>query len=178
MFLPYRLIAIDLDGTLLDPQHRISPANEAAVAACVAGGARVRVLDVRWRLDRPGGRDEYLAAHVPGAVYVDLERDLARHGTPDEGRHPIPATAALQDAARRWGLDDGDTVVVYDDWNSVSAASSRASNRADVRPAALKTWPAGMPGPDSASDSPTPSSALAGWSSVGTRISKVAESFG
>ncbi|NWF81548.1 MAG: HAD hydrolase family protein [Chloroflexi bacterium] len=39
--MPYRLIAIDLDGTLCDPGHRLSPASAAAIAACVAHGARV-----------------------------------------------------------------------------------------------------------------------------------------
>ena len=71
----------------------------------------VHVLDVRYRLDRPDGSAEHLEGHIPGAVYVDLETELSRHGRPDEGRHPLPPTAALQDAARRSGLDDDDTVV-------------------------------------------------------------------
>lgn len=45
--LPFRLIALDLDGTLLDSRHRISPANAACVAACVAGGARVVIATGR-----------------------------------------------------------------------------------------------------------------------------------
>jgi Cof subfamily protein (haloacid dehalogenase superfamily) len=45
--LSFRLIAIDLDGTLLDSQHRVSPANAAAVAACVARGARVLIATGR-----------------------------------------------------------------------------------------------------------------------------------
>lgn len=85
-------------------------------------GAAVRLLDVRWRLDRPEGRPEYLRAHLPGAVYVDLEHELARRGEPAEGRHPLPAVDDLQRAARGWGLDDGDIVVAYDDNRSVPAA--------------------------------------------------------
>jgi len=85
-------------------------------------GERVRILDVRWRLDRPDGRPEYLAGHIPGAVYVDLDHELAEHGASTDGRHPLPSTAVLQAAARRWGLDDGDAVVVYDDLKSLSAA--------------------------------------------------------
>lgn len=93
-----------------------------ALASLIAQGASVRVLDVRWRLDRPDGRPEYLAGHIPGAVYVSLDDDLAAHGEPTQGRHPLPDVDALQAAARRWGIDDGDTVVVYDDLKSLSAA--------------------------------------------------------
>lgn len=91
---------------------------------------RLRVLDVRWRLSQPGGamppdgRAEYLEGHIPGAVYVDLETELSRHGRPDEGRHPLPTTARVQDAARRWGLNDGDVVITYDD--AGGSAASRA----------------------------------------------------
>ncbi len=85
-------------------------------------GAPVRVIDVRWRLDRPDGLAEYRDGHIPGAVYVPLDEELSRHGDPAEGRHPLPSTAHLQEAARRWGVDDGDTVVAYDDANGIAAA--------------------------------------------------------
>jgi len=82
----------------------------------------VRLLDVRWRLDLPEGRPAYLAGHLPGAVYVDLERELARPGHPEEGRHPLPTLADLERAARAWGMDAGDLVVAYDDNDGVAAA--------------------------------------------------------
>ncbi|MEZ3158999.1 sulfurtransferase [Microbacterium sp. BWT-B31] len=82
----------------------------------------VRVLDVRWRLDEPEGRPAYLDGHVPNAVYVDLEHELARRGDPGEGRHPLPTREQLEDAARRWGVNAGDQVVVYDDLQSIAAA--------------------------------------------------------
>jgi len=82
----------------------------------------VRVLDVRWQLGGPPGHAEYLAGHIPGAAYVDLETELAGHGDATDGRHPLPPRDAVQAAARRWGLGDGDTVVVYDDLGSMSAA--------------------------------------------------------
>ena len=85
-------------------------------------GPGIRLLDVRYRLDKPDGRDDYRAGHLPGAVYVDMDTELATHGAPSEGRHPLPSRATLQDAARRWGLHAGDAVVVYDDFRSVSAA--------------------------------------------------------
>lgn len=82
----------------------------------------VRVLDVRWRLDAPDGRPAFLEGHVPTAVYVSLDDELSRHGEPQDGRHPLPDVADLQAAARRWGVREGDTVVVYDDLSSTAAA--------------------------------------------------------
>ena len=93
-----------------------------ALGAALAGDRPVRLLDVRWRLDLPEGRPAYLAAHIPGAVYVDLERDLSRAGHPEEGRYPLPSLTDLQHAARRWGVDDGDLVVAYDDNDAVAAS--------------------------------------------------------
>ena len=119
-------------------------------AALAAGhfpdGGPVRVLDVRWRLDRPDGRPEYRTGHIPGAQYVDLDRELAGHGAPTEGRHPLPDVEALQESARRWGVDDGDTVVVYDDLRNLSSARAwwllRYAGVADVRllDGALRAW--------------------------------------
>ncbi|MGF3057072.1 sulfurtransferase [Microbacterium sp. YY-01] len=83
---------------------------------------RLRLLDVRWRLDIPEGRPDYIRGHLPGAVYVDLERELAQRSNPASGRHPVPATARLERAARGWGLRPGDIVVAYDDISGVAAA--------------------------------------------------------
>ncbi len=92
------------------------------LAALRASGAPVRLLDVRWRLDRPEGRPDYLDGHLPDAVYVDLENELSRRGEPDEGPHPLPSRAALQASARRWGIHPGDQIVAYDDLQGVAAA--------------------------------------------------------
>ncbi|WEK61296.1 MAG: sulfurtransferase [Candidatus Microbacterium colombiense] len=88
----------------------------------LTGGAPVRVLDVRWRLDKPDGHAEYASGHIPGAVYVPLHDELATHGEPSEGRHPLPSTERLQTAARRWGVNAGDVVVAYDDAKGLAAA--------------------------------------------------------
>ncbi|WP_460796887.1 sulfurtransferase [Microbacterium sp. GXF0217] len=85
-------------------------------------GPVVRVLDVRWRLDRPEGRPEYVRAHLPGAVYVDLEHELADRGQPERGRHPLPSVEHLQAAARGWGVNVSDIAVAYDDNRGVAAA--------------------------------------------------------
>lgn len=110
--------------------------------------APVRLLDVRWRLDRPDGREDYRAGHLPGAVYVDMDTQLATHGEPIDGRHPLPTIGTLQDAARSWGINAGDTVVVYDDLNNMSAARAwwllRWAGLTDVRllDGALGAWTA------------------------------------
>lgn len=92
------------------------------LAGRLDSGERVVVLDVRWKLGDPHGRAHHAARHVPGAVYVDLDTELAAPPSPSAGRHPLPEVADLQAAARRWGLRDGDAVVVYDDLGGMSAA--------------------------------------------------------
>ncbi|WP_454851779.1 sulfurtransferase [Promicromonospora soli] len=80
------------------------------------------VLDVRWALGMTDGHDQYRAGHIPGAVYVDLEAELAAHGSAAEGRHPLPSASAFRQAARRWGVSAGSRVVVYDSVGGTSAA--------------------------------------------------------
>lgn len=80
------------------------------------------LLDVRWALGDTHGHDHYLAGHIPGAVYVDLDHELSAPATPAGGRHPLPDLQALEAAARSWGLRRGAGVVVYDDVGGVSAA--------------------------------------------------------
>lgn len=104
------------------------------------------VLDVRWTLAVPNGRPAYREAHLPGAVYVDLDTQLAGHGAPTDGRHPLPDIADLQQHARRWGIDPGATVVVYDGGGNLAAARAwwllRYAGLADVRllDGALPAW--------------------------------------
>jgi thiosulfate/3-mercaptopyruvate sulfurtransferase len=74
----------------------------------------VRVADVRWYRDR-SGRDAYLAGHVPGAVWVDADRDLAAPATPEGGRHPLPEPERFAAAMAALGIGDRDAVVAYDD---------------------------------------------------------------
>ncbi len=93
-----------------------------ALAAWVQAGRRARILDVRWRLDETEGRPAYVAGHLPGAVYVDLERELTDPGHPERGAHPLPTPEALDAAIRSWGIDSGDVVIVYDDNDGVPAS--------------------------------------------------------
>lgn len=109
------------------------------------------VLDVRWRLTIAGGAQydghaDYLAGHIPGAVFVDLDAELAAHGSATEGRHPLPAPADVESAARRWGIDDDAAVVVYDGEGNLAAARAwwllRWAGLRDVRllDGALPAW--------------------------------------
>ena len=91
------------------------------LAGLLAAGRPVTLLDVRWRLGGPPGRELYAAGHIPGAVFVDLDRDLAAAPGPG-GRHPMPAAADFEEAMRRDGVRDDQPVVVYDDADSTAAA--------------------------------------------------------
>ncbi len=117
----------------------------AGLHELLATGARIHLLDVRWSLADPDGHAAYLRGHLPGAVWVDLEHELSRHGAPAEGRHPLPSHAVLQAAAHRWGLRDGEPVVVYDDAKGLGAARAwwmlrRAGVAVRVLDGGLAAW--------------------------------------
>lgn len=85
-------------------------------------GRRAVLLDVRWALGDPHGREHYLAAHLPGAEFVDLPTELAGPADPRHGRHPLPALEQFQASVRAWGVRTGDVVVAYDDSGNLAAA--------------------------------------------------------
>ena len=91
------------------------------LAAADGAGRPVHLLDVRWALDGSTGRDAYLAAHLPGAVYVDLDTELAAPARAGAGRHPLPAPEDFAASLRRVGVTEGSHVIVYDDTNSSPA---------------------------------------------------------
>ena len=79
------------------------------------------VLDVRWSLTGPPGRAGYDAGHVPGATFVDLDRDLA--GPPGVGgRHPLPDPQVFAAAMCAAGVRRDSEVVGYDERDATSAA--------------------------------------------------------
>jgi thiosulfate/3-mercaptopyruvate sulfurtransferase len=99
------------------------PLIAAAELAAAAGQANPPVvLDVRWRLGGPPGAESYRAGHIPGAVFADLDRDLAGPPGGPGGRHPLPTADAFQAAMRRAGISADRPVVVYDDADSTAAA--------------------------------------------------------
>ena len=126
---------------MTSPCRSSSPPTSSPAASTTSGPAvppsRTVVLDVRWTLAEPDGRPAFRAGHIPGAVYVDLDHELADHAATGQGRHPLPSEAAFTEAMRRWGLRDGDTVVVMDDLGNQSSARAwwllRHAGFADVR---------------------------------------------
>ena len=91
------------------------------LAAELAGPGAPTVLDCRWTLAGGADRDGYGKGHLPGAVFVDLDRDLA--APPGAGgRHPLPAPEAFQAAMRRAGVRHDRPVVAYDQGEPGGAA--------------------------------------------------------
>ncbi|GAA1487774.1 sulfurtransferase [Brachybacterium sacelli] len=86
-----------------------------------SASAPLHLLDVRWALDGSKGHGTYLAGHLPGAVYVDLDTELAAPARPEAGRHPLPAPADFAAALRRAGVTAGSRVVAYDDTTGAPA---------------------------------------------------------
>lgn len=82
----------------------------------------VVIADVRWRLGSEAGHNEYLAGHLPGAVYVDLDKMLSGTPSPERGRHPLPAPDDFAYHLRALGIDDDSAVVAYDDAGGTAAA--------------------------------------------------------
>ncbi len=84
----------------------------------------LRIVDVRWYLfdkDKTG-QSEYRRGHIPGAVFVDLETALAKHGVSGPGRHPIPDAQVFAEAMSNIGIDAHTHVVAYDDRGGASCA--------------------------------------------------------
>jgi thiosulfate/3-mercaptopyruvate sulfurtransferase len=102
-----------------DPVRPVITVSE--LARVLAGEPPPVLLDVRWRLTGPPGIEAYRRGHLPGAVFVDLDRDLAGPPGP-RGRHPLPSAEAFTAAMRRAGVDGGRPVVAYDAADSTAAA--------------------------------------------------------
>ena len=93
----------------------------AALAGELASEQAPALLDVRWRLGGPPGLDSYREGHLPGAVFTDLDRDLAAPPGP-AGRRPLPDPAVFTGAMRAAGVSQDRPVVVYDDRDATAAA--------------------------------------------------------
>ena len=78
------------------------------------------ILDVRWSLTGPSGVTDYRKGHIPGAHFVDLDRELS--APPGPGRHPLPDAASFAAAMRRHGVSRSRLVVAYDAATSTSSA--------------------------------------------------------
>lgn len=109
------------------------------------------VADVRWSLGGPPGKPDFVASHIPGAVWIDLEAQLA--SPPGVGgRHPLPRIDVFQQAMRDIGVCADSLVVVYDAATSQAAArlwwllSDAGHHQVSVLNGGLAAWiAAGLP---------------------------------
>jgi thiosulfate/3-mercaptopyruvate sulfurtransferase len=101
-----------------------SPLIDAGELHTLIGRDAVRIADVRWYLNRPqAGRAAYDAGHLPGAIFVDLDSDLAdEHGYGAPGRHPLPTPQEFARRLGQLGVGSEDFVVAYDDMGGTIAA--------------------------------------------------------
>jgi thiosulfate/3-mercaptopyruvate sulfurtransferase len=77
-------------------------------------GVRTQFVDCRWELGAPGrGRELYLAGHIPGASFLDVDEDLSDLSVAGAGRHPLPSAEPFAAAASRAGIGPDVLVVAY-----------------------------------------------------------------
>ena len=87
------------------------------------GDAGIRIADVRWALlEKARGRNEYLQGHIPGAVFMDVDEDLASPRGQGPGRHPLPRPEKFAASMSRAGIG-ADTHVVAHDFGDGSTAA-------------------------------------------------------
>ncbi|MFE7621887.1 sulfurtransferase [Streptomyces sp. NPDC057496] len=125
----------------------MKPIITASEYASESAGPRPPVLlDVRWQLGGPHGRPDYEAGHIPGAVFVDLDAELAGPAG-SGGRHPLPDPEEFGAVMRRAGVFGDTPVVVYDGGQGWAAARAwwllRWTGHDDVRvlDGGLAAWP-------------------------------------
>lgn len=109
-------------------------------------------LDVRWTLGGQSREPDYAARHLPGAVFLDFDRDVCGPVGAVGGRHPLPEPEALQAVLRAVGIDDDSRVLVYDDGDGMPAARTwwtlrwAGLARVQVLHGGIKAWAgAGFP---------------------------------
>ncbi|WP_035852976.1 sulfurtransferase [Kitasatospora azatica] len=109
------------------------------LAQALTGDRPPVLLDIRWQLGGPPGFEDYTAGHLPGAYFLELDRELsAPPGPPGVGgRHPLPDPEALGTALRRADVSADRPVVVYDSAPATAAARAwwllRWAGHTDVR---------------------------------------------
>jgi thiosulfate/3-mercaptopyruvate sulfurtransferase len=128
------------------------------------------VVDCRFSLaDARSGEEAYLAAHVPGAVYAHLDRELAERGQRGRGRHPLPEAARFCSRLERWGIGPDTQVVAYDGGDGAYAARLwwmlrlLGHRRVAVLDGGFSEWLAGQRPTETRVPRPQPSKYSARW---------------
>jgi thiosulfate/3-mercaptopyruvate sulfurtransferase len=91
-------------------------------AWCARNQGKFILVDTRWYLDGSSGKDAYHAGHIPGAIFMDMDRWLSGPASQEAGRNPLPDPEVFAQGMREAGINDSDTVVAYDDAGGVIAA--------------------------------------------------------
>jgi thiosulfate/3-mercaptopyruvate sulfurtransferase len=104
---------------------------------CEVHKGQLVLVDTRWYLDGSSGQDAYDAGHLPGAVFIDLDRWLSGPGSKDAGRNPLPDPEVFAEGMRAAGINETDTVIAYDDAGGVIAARLVWMLRATAHQAAI-----------------------------------------
>jgi len=81
----------------------------------LVAGRDVVWCDVRWYLDGRDALAAYAAGHLPGAVYVDMDTDLAAPPSQEHGRHPLPEPEVFATSLGNLGIAEDNLVIAYDD---------------------------------------------------------------
>lgn len=95
------------------------------------------LADVRWSLPTGPKRDAFVAGHLPGAVFVDVDTDLSDPPSPERGRHPLPDPIRFAERMGALGVDGTRPVIAYDDAGGMFAARLAWMLRAMGLPAAV-----------------------------------------
>lgn len=130
-------------------------------------GTPLVILDTSFRLDKPAwGKEVFLSEHIPGAIYIDLDHDLADFSPNaiNGGRHPLPSQAEMRRRVASWGITPATQVIVYDRNKSVFCCRAwwllrwLGHEQVAVLDGGLKAWKAADL-PLAAGEEPTPTPA-------------------
>lgn len=160
-----------LPGPVVEPEWLLAQIDHPAL----------RLLDVRWALPDGSDQDGYRAGHIPGARFIDLDRELASTPGP-AGRHPLPTVERFTQAMRRAGVSANSLVVVYDNGTAAAARAwwlLRAARHPQVAvlDGGLAAWTSGGGGlePGNVSSEPGDFQAVAfdGWASADQAVALI-----
>jgi thiosulfate/3-mercaptopyruvate sulfurtransferase len=125
----------------VDPRPGTKPDDVPVVVSVdwLSSRPRCTVADVRWSLAAGPQRDDFARGHLPNALFIDLDRDLADHSNrpATDGRHPLPSAEAFAETLGRLGIGPTDTVIAYDATGGSTASRFVWMLRAIGQPAAL-----------------------------------------